>query len=74
MKLKKIEIENYRAFENFSLDFNNSTNVIYGINGVGKTSILYIIYDIFQLLLNWNGIPSNFQIFSEDRYRDKKRL
>lgn len=74
MKLKKIEIENYRAFENFVLDFNNSTNVIYGINGVGKTSILYIIFDIFQLLLNWNGIPSNFQIFSEDRYRDKKKI
>lgn len=41
MKLKNIELHNFRHFEEFKLEFGNSNvNAIIGINGTGKTSIL----------------------------------
>jgi len=44
MKIKEIEIENYRGFKNKKhLVFKNDINVIVGINGAGKTSILDLI-------------------------------
>jgi len=43
MKIKKINIENYRGFGNISIDFSKKINVLVGINGAGKTSILDLI-------------------------------
>lgn len=40
MKLKKITLENYRSFDNFTIDFNENMTVIVAENGVGKTSVL----------------------------------
>lgn len=53
MKLSKIHIENYRAIDDIHLNFNSCINVIYGKNGVGKTSILSILNDLF-LSINTN--------------------
>ena len=33
---------------NISIDINNSISVIYGENGIGKTSILNILYDVLN--------------------------
>ena len=37
---EKIHLENYRNFNNYSINLNRDCNVIYGINGSGKTNIL----------------------------------
>jgi len=44
MKIKEIEIENYRGFrDKKSIILKNDINVIVGVNGAGKTSILDLI-------------------------------
>lgn len=40
MKLKSIKINNYRCFKELNVDLDENLNVIVGINGAGKTSIL----------------------------------
>ena len=43
MKLKSVEIENYRAIEQLTLPLDPSLTVLYGPNGQGKTSVLSAI-------------------------------
>ena len=43
MFLKKIVLENFRCFSNFSCEF-SKFNYIYGSNGVGKSSLIEAIY------------------------------
>lgn len=43
MKLKSVEIENYRAIEHLSLTLDPSLTVLHGDNGYGKTSVLSAI-------------------------------
>ncbi|MGX8852169.1 AAA family ATPase [Amedibacillus sp. YH-ame10] len=40
MKLKKLELHNFRCFEDRMIEFDDNLNVIVGMNGAGKTSIL----------------------------------
>lgn len=40
MKIKKLKLSNYRAFSTFECTFNNDLNVLVGLNGFGKTTIL----------------------------------
>ena len=46
MKIRKIHIKNYRALDDITINFNEKMNVIYGTNGIGKSSIIYIMHDI----------------------------
>ena len=43
MKLKSVEIENYRAIEKLELSLDPSLTVLHGDNGYGKTSVLSAI-------------------------------
>ena len=40
MKIKKLNLTNYRGFKQLDIDFEPDITVIAGINGVGKSSIL----------------------------------
>ena len=40
MRIKKIELKNYRCFEDLEIDFDDNLTVIVGNNGAGKTAIL----------------------------------
>jgi predicted ATP-binding protein involved in virulence len=40
MKLNKITIENFRCFESLTIGFEEDVNVIVGVNGAGKSSLL----------------------------------
>ena len=40
MKIEKLTFLNYRCFDNFQLDFKKGTNLLFGANSSGKTSIL----------------------------------
>ena len=44
MKINKIEIRNFRNYENMSIEFNDNINIFIGNNGEGKTNILESIY------------------------------
>ena len=44
MLLKNLEIENFRIFSDLKNDFADGINIISGMNGEGKTSILEAIY------------------------------
>lgn len=50
MNIKRIEIDGLYGYMNKSVDFNKSINLLVGINGSGKTSVLNII--------NWLLVPS----------------
>ncbi len=44
MKVKKLEIQNFRNISNISLDFDDETNVICGENAQGKTNIIEALW------------------------------
>jgi DNA replication and repair protein RecF len=44
MILKELEVENFRIFPNLQIKFSDGINIISGMNGQGKTSILESIY------------------------------
>lgn len=49
MKIKFISIRNFRAIRSFECMCNGNMNVIYGINGAGKTTIAKAL----EILLSW---------------------
>ena len=52
MKIKKVNIENYKCFKSFTLDFNDGVNIIVGDNEAGKSTILEAINLALSGLLN----------------------
>ena len=52
MYINKIHIQNYRNFNDFTMQFHKGLNVIVGSNNSGKTGLLYAI----NLLSNPAGI------------------
>lgn len=44
MQVKKLEINGFRNLKNFSLQFAEGKNLIFGVNGSGKTSILEALF------------------------------
>ena len=71
MYITKIHIQNYRNFNDFSMDFHKGLNVIIGANNSGKTGLLYAI----KLLSNPKEITTddfnkNNLILFKEKYRD----
>lgn len=44
MKINSLKIVNFRNYKKICLEFNDSLNIIYGNNGVGKTNLVEAIY------------------------------
>ena len=44
MYIKNIEIHNFRNYTHLNLSFSKNMNIIYGLNGQGKTNLLESIY------------------------------
>ena len=40
MRINKLEITNFRCFEHLEINLNQKCNVLVGINGAGKSSLL----------------------------------
>lgn len=55
MKLKRLVLENFRNFEFLEIELNN-TNVIFGINDIGKTNLLYSIRFLLDYKVRKNGL------------------
>jgi predicted ATP-binding protein involved in virulence len=43
MKLKKLEIKNFRCFEQYNISFAPQSTILIGKNGTGKTTLLNAI-------------------------------
>ena len=44
MVVKKLQINGFRNLNKFTIEFGDSKNLIYGVNGSGKTSIIEALY------------------------------
>lgn len=44
MKIDNLKITNFRNYDKLSLNFSHNLNIIYGLNGSGKTNIIEAIY------------------------------
>lgn len=44
MKIKKMEVNNYRNYDNLKIDFSDTLNIIYGNNGSGKSNLIEAVY------------------------------
>lgn len=55
MKLSKIEITNFRCYESFALELRPDINVVVGVNGAGKTTILDAIATALYDVVAANG-------------------
>jgi predicted ATP-binding protein involved in virulence len=51
MKLQKLSLANFKGFEQLDLDFEPDVTVLAGINGIGKSSVLYAIAVILSKAL-----------------------
>ncbi len=69
VKIKKIQLNNFRNFKNFSLNFDTKTIILFGNNGSGKTNILESI----SLLSKGRGIR-NSQLVNIIHKEEKKFL
>lgn len=58
MSIKKVEIENFTAFDDVSVDFSKGVNVILGENGTGKTHLLKLNY-VLSSYTNPNNNDAN---------------
>lgn len=73
MKLSSITIRNYRALDEISIPLNSDMNVLYGTNGVGKSSILYALHDFLGLLFSQEIVSPDFRLFPGRAVRDHNK-
>jgi predicted ATP-binding protein involved in virulence len=66
MKLDKISFANFKGFEQLDLDFESDVTVLAGINGIGKSSVLYAIAVVLSkalpLFTASTSKPRNFEV------------
>lgn len=48
MKIEKIHGQNFKGFRDIDLDIGGKSTVLFGINGVGKSSVLALINYMFR--------------------------
>ena len=66
MKLKKLNLKNYRNYKNFLYEFKNNKTLIIGKNAQGKTNILEAVYYLCALDSNRIKKDSELITFNED--------
>jgi predicted ATP-binding protein involved in virulence len=69
MKLLKLSLANFKGFEQLDLDFEPDVTVLAGINGVGKSSVLYAISVVLS-----RSLPSFTSSRSKPRYLEDDDL
>lgn len=50
MKIKKLTLNNFMAFENAEIDWSDNINIICGENSTGKTTLLKAMYSLIKPL------------------------
>ena len=70
MKLKSLQIENYRAIEQLTLSLDPSLMVLYGPHGQGKTSVLSAIAVVLGAIRELPSDPSECDFTEQDQRED----
>ena len=52
MLIQKLKLKNYRGISDAEMDFEGKSTIIYGINGMGKSTILDACNILFSKILN----------------------
>lgn len=70
MKINKLELENFKAFENACLQLDGKSAVLFGVNGMGKSSVLKsinLLYaNIINRIVNRNELKQSYALGLED--------
>jgi predicted ATP-binding protein involved in virulence len=71
MYIKSIYAENFKAFENIEINTDGKSLVIFGVNGVGKSTILSIVdYTFWNMLNRLNASQSTaYKSFDDESVR-----
>ena len=64
MRLNKIEIENFRCFQHFSLEFAPGATVLIGRNGTGKTSLIRSIANALSFIFATSKNPKTKEVLA----------
>jgi predicted ATP-binding protein involved in virulence len=70
MKIQSLHLENYRCFENFTLDFDEKLTVLVGVNGVGKTTLLDALAVFLRPVMEKYALPEKRYFIKGMRYSD----
>jgi len=73
LKINKLYLDNYRAFEEFTINFDEQLTVLVATNGKGKTAILDAIAVAFGTFVNATGLAKGVVFHREDVRRFKAR-
>ena len=52
MKIKKLALKNFMAFEKTEINWSDNINIICGENSTGKTTLLKVMYSLIKPLSN----------------------
>ena len=68
MRINKLRLKNFRCFENLEMNLNPNCNILTGINGAGKSTILdALAVALGAYLSGYDGINSS-SILAEDAH------
>ena len=70
MKIKRLTLSNFMAFENLQLDWSDNINIICGENSTGKTTLLKVMYSLTKPLNDIN--KANLTKEMEEQFFVKK--
>jgi len=73
LKINKLYLDNYRAFEDFTINFDEQLTVLVATNGKGKTAILDAIAVAFGTFVNATGLAKGVVFHRKDVRRFKAR-
>jgi len=73
LKINELYLDNYRAFEDFTIKFDKQLTVLVATNGKGKTAILDAIAAAFGTFVNATGLANGVRLQREDVRRFKAR-
>lgn len=74
LKITHLQLKNFRCFQSLELSFENSTTLISGLNGAGKTSLLEALHYLCYLRSFRTHIPQELVQFGADNFFLKARL
>ena len=67
MYIKSLNLTNFRNYENLKIEFSPGKNIIYGLNGQGKTNIIEAVY-FFQSGRSYRSIKDKETVKFEKDY------
>ena len=72
MRIKRLELENFRGFKKASVDFpEGNVAVFFGWNGAGKTAVLDAVAIVLSSMLFSKSDDDRFTLFRSDAPRSR---